>query len=318
MKKVIFTTLLLLFFGACLTLLAQSPEGSTGWETLMPGEPLVLEDDFTGFPFFHSDTDPDQGNSATYKDTTAFRRCVGSIDTVFYEFYQCAFAPNWIAAYAYQDSVTDAAPCDPTPQVSRGFVEISREREQDLTVNGHFIIDLRQLEYVDAVQYSHSSCGGNKRGFTLAKSTDDGETWDTIRMQTGNTSTSLPQPNSFNVQNSACGMRWEDGVWDINVMLRFTQAGGQAVRIQDLKIYGTADPAVGIKDYINEKIKITWHNRIIRLSEVADVSIYNMNGALVKKADRVETLSTSDLPAGMYIVKARTDAKITTVKIVNK
>jgi hypothetical protein len=315
MKKLIFTFLLAGFAGVVINLYSQSPEGSTGWEDLMPGEPLVLEDNFQDFPFFHSDSTSDMGASSIYKDTTAFRRCIGSIDTVFYEFTQCAFAPSWIAAYAYQDSVTPPAPCDPTPQITRGFVEISREAVED-TVIGHFIIDLRQLEFVEAVQWSHSSCGGNKRGFTLAKSLDDGETWDTVRYQHAYPNVAIPQPNSFNCQNSACGMRWEDGIWESNVMLRFTQAYGQAVRIQDLKVYGTAHPSTGINDYIKNEIKISWHNGIIRLSEVADVVVYNMNGTLVIKADQVETLSTSDLTAGMYIVKARTAAKIATTKIV--
>ena len=322
MKKLIFTFLLAGFAGVVINLYSQSPEGSTGWEELMPGEPLVLEDNFQGFPHFHSQANSDDSNSRNtettfgLKDTTAYRRCIGSTDTIFYEFHSCAFAPNWIAAYAYQDSLTGTAPCDQTPQITRGFVEISRYNESQFTDSGYFIIDLRQLEFVEAVQWSHSSCGGNKRGFTLTRSLDDGETWDTVRYQHAYPNVAIPQPNSFNCQNSACGMRWEDGIWESNVMLRFTHAYGQAVRIQDLKVYGTADPSTGINDYINNEIKIGWHNGIIRLSEAADVAIYNINGALVKKADRVEALSTSDLPAGLYIVKARTTANITTAKIV--
>ena len=122
MKKVIFTTFLSAFLGVGVIIYAQSPEGSTGWETLMPGEPLVLEDDFRDFPHFHSQLNTDDSNSRNtettfgLKDTTASRVCIASIDTIKYEFYQCAFAPNWQTAYGYTDSVENN-PSQATPGV---------------------------------------------------------------------------------------------------------------------------------------------------------------------------------------------------------
>jgi hypothetical protein len=321
MKKVNFTLFLAALIGTGLTLRAQSPEGSTGWETLQPGEPLVVDEDFQGFPFFHVDQNPDQGNSDNldpehpgYKNDTTFVIATGSTDTIFYNFYQCAFAPNWIAAYAYTDSVTTGT-STMTAQVTRGFVEISREYASHLTVAGYYIIDLRSLDFVEVVQYAHSSCGGNKRGFTLAKSTDDGVTWDTVRYQSGNISTSLPQPNTYNCQNSAYGMRWEDGIYDFNVMLKFTDGNGQAVRIHDLKIYGDVAHPGGIKGVRDTEIGITCINRVIRLSEKSGLGIYDLKGSLLRRADNVETYSVQDLPEGVYIIRAKTDKKITTRKI---
>jgi len=327
MKRKIFTLLIAALFATGLNLYAQSsPEGSTGWETLQPGEPLLLEEDFQGFSFLHFDSHPNEGSSSNEdplnlgyrEDSTSYVIATGSKDTIFYNFYQCAFAPNWEAAYAYRDSADNALDDQMTPQVTRGFVEISREYSSTFTVNGSFTIDLRQLEFVEVVQYSHSSCGGNKRGYTLEVSTDNGEVWDTLRMQTGNITTSRPQPNSFDCQNSGYAMRWEDGIWNFNVMLRFTQSSGQAPRIHDLKVYGTPSTVSSIENYEKSEIGIVCINKIISLSETSDIGIYDLGGALLRRADMVNTYSVSDLPEGLYIVRAKTNTRTTTRKILLK
>ena len=328
MKRKNFTAI---FFGLLIsgfTRLVIGQSYGTGWGITPPGEPLIIQDNFTDFPFLHADSNPDQGNSDNldpenpgYKDTTAFRVCINSSDTIFYDFYQCAFAPNWQPAYGYRDSLAELTPPVP-PEVSRGFVEVARYYESHATDSGYFIIDLRQVQYLEVIQYTHSSCGGNKRGFTLRKSIDDGVTWDTVRYQRGGFTDNYPESaNAWNCQESAYGMVWEDALYlyESNVMLKFSHAVGQAVRIHDFKAYGWVEPETGINDNdIKQEVSIYCSDKTMILSEPADIVIFNMNGVLVKKAKDVETVSTADLPEGMYVVKARTDRGITTKKILNQ
>ena len=349
MKREIFTLLTVALIGASMSLNAQNPESTgTGWETLMPGEPLVLEEDFSGFEFLHSDSIPDAGNSSNNADwtemghrddSTSFVIAMGSKDTIFYDFYHCAFAPNWIAAYAFDDSLTGGT-STMTPGMSRGFVEISREwGSPHFTVSGHLILDLRQLSFVEVVQYSHSSCGGTKRGFTMSMSTDDGVTWDTVRLHCDGYSYSDFDEliEHYNCQKSAHGMMWEDGIYNSNVMLRWTQdARGQAVRLHDLLVFGTITNPSSVEAVYDTEIEINCRHRIIMLSEVADIGIYDLKGSLLKRADNVQNYAVRDIPDcivlhivcthyavrdipdGVYIVRAKTSDKITTRRILIK
>jgi len=244
-----------------------------------------------------------------------------SYDSIVYDFYQCAFAPNWMPAYWYQDSVNEITQTTP-PEITRGFVEISREWESWATIDGHFIIDLSQVRFIEAIQFSHSSCGGNKRGFTLAASTDYGVTWDTVMVMTGNMTSS--DPPGYDCQESARGMLWELGLYmgslvspGDSVLLRFTKApNNQAVRIHDIKIYGEGH-SMGIGQTRVNRIKISVFYGFIRLSEPADIQVYSVNGMLMRQAQRVESLYIQDLPSGIYIVKAKTDRYLSTRKIFN-
>ncbi len=327
MKRQIFTLLISALIGTALY--AQSGNFGTGW-TLQTSTYLVLDEDFTGFPFVHSDDNPDMGNSDNldtlnpgYIDTILYVKAMGSsFDTISLDFYQCAFAPNWMPAYWYQDSVNELTITTPA-EVSRGFVEISREYESWATINGHLIIDLSEVRFIEAIQFSHSSCGGNKRGFTLAASTDYGVTWDTVMVMTGNSTTS--DPSGYDCQESARGMLWELGLYmgslvspGDSVLLRFTKPPGfvQAVRLHDLKIYGEGH-SMGIGQTRVDRIKISVFNGFIRLSEPADIQVYGVNGMLVRQAQRVESLYIRDLPSGIYIVKAKTDGYLSTRKIFN-
>ena len=104
----------------------------TGWGNLFPSEQLVLNENFMGFDFFHSDSNPSSGNSDNvtdpvsgdpiygFKDDSMYVNFLGSSDQARYIFHQCAFAPEWQTAYANHEDKT------PTPNVSDGFVEISR------------------------------------------------------------------------------------------------------------------------------------------------------------------------------------------------
>lgn len=329
MKREIFTLLTVALIGASMSLNAQNPESTgTGWETLMPGEPLVLEEDFSGFEFLHSDSIPDAGNSSNNADwsemghrddATSFVIAMGSKDTLFYDFYHCAFAPNWIAAWAFAPDKEGDMPAGMSP----GFVEISREwfKDPHWTVAGHFILDLRQLAFVEVVQYSHSSCGGTKRGFTLAMSTDDGVTWDTVRLHFNTYSYSDfdEQFEHYNCDKSAFGMMWEDEIYKSNVMLRWTQDPyPQAVRLHDVLVFGTITNPSSIEAVYDTEIDINCRHRIIMLSEVADIGIYDLKGSLLKRADNVQNYAVRDIPDGVYIVRAKTSDKITTRKLMIK
>jgi hypothetical protein len=252
-------------------------------------------------------------------DSTSFVIATGSKDTLFYDFYHCAFAPNWISAYAYDPEKEGDMPAGMSP----GFVEISRKwfRDPHWSDSGHFVLDLRQLAFVEVVQYSHSSCGGKKRGFTLSMSLDDGNTWDTIRLHWDSYSYSDfdDQFEHYNCEKSGYGMLWEDGIYQSNVMLRWTQDPlPQAVRLHDVKIYGTITTPASVEAVYDTEIDIECRHRIIMLSEVADIGIYNLAGSLLKRADNVQNYAVRDIPDGVYIVRAKTSDKITTRKIMVK
>lgn len=341
MKTKIFTFIFCALTGVSFNSMAQDAGTGTGWAGLAPGSPLVINENFQGFPFFHSDTESNQGNSDNildpisgepvygYKNLTTTVPLVGTQDNaVTYIFDQCAFAPQWKTAYAFRDEV------DNTPNVSNGFVEISRTYPATggnlPTVHGSFVVDLRKLEFVDIIQWSHSSTGGNKRGVLCEVSVDNGTTWDTLRYQPGSNYwaasftkdvfTHAKTPNTYNCQPSAFGMTWEDGIWAENVMLRFSECvipilGGQTARIHDLKVYGdyTSTSAGTIS---KDELKIYSYLKKIRISEQAKVAVYNITGSLVRTADKTNLITMDDMPAGIYLVKAMAGNRAKTAKVI--
>lgn len=342
MKK-IGLLILLAIVGFNYKLYAQLNTG-TGptWGELSPAEPLLIDENFQEFPFFHSDENPDQGNSENvfandgttiiygYKQDTVQVPIIGSdVGNITYYFYQCAFAPEWKTAYAFQQET------DNTPNVSDGFVEISRDYpygEPPYTVHGWFTVDLREIDFVEVIQWSHSSTGGNKRGVMCEFSLDDGATWDTLRYQPGGaaylgsfTKMVAVDPadrvktyNGYRCDPSAFGMTWEDGIWAENVMLRFSECGGQTPRIHDLKVYGTYSGSTAAKVITKDELTIYSFNRKIHISEPSNVNIYNVTGNLVKSASRVSNVSMDEMPAGIYIVKAESDLHRATAKVLIK
>jgi hypothetical protein len=336
MKEKIFTLCFCLILGMG-SLTAQLNTGTgTGWGIdLFPGEPLLLDENFQGFAFFHSDSTPDMGNSNNTLDPvtqevvygyTNFSTNVlvlGTEDSaITYEFYQCAFAPEWQTAYAFKEQGEN------TPNVSNGFVEVSRDYgSTPPTVHGHFIVDLRNIDFVEMIQWSHSSCGGNKRGVMLEFSVDDGTTWDTLRYQPGGAGytegftkdvfTGEKTGNGYRCDPSAYGMLWEDAIYSENMMLRFGEAGGQVPRIHDLKVYGTYT-ASSKKEIPDNDLKIYCVNKTIRISEMADVEVYSLVGKRVKMAQQVNSLAMDDMPQGIYIVKAKGPSAVKTTKVVVK
>ncbi len=319
-----------------LGLSAQDLGTGLTWGTLAPGEPLLLNENFRGFTHFHSRANTNDSNSRNevdgdgnvtkwgYKNDSIEVAILGSeTGKVGYGYYQCAFAPNWSTAYAYRDSVNNGSGSD-TPGISRGFVEISRKYTTHNTVDGYFILDLRRIDFVEVLQYSHSSCGGTRRGLRLDFSLDNGATWDTLRYQPGDAwaSSFTKDPgsgqktsNSFNCTPSAYGMTWEEGIYAENVMLRFTIAGNQALRIHDLKVYGTYTGQTGSKAVTSEELKFHMARRVLRISEMSDVVVYNIAGQMVRSVSQTRQVSFEGMPEGIYLVKARAGNKIKTDKI---
>lgn len=335
MRAKISTLIICLVAGLTFGAYAQPNTGTgvTWGEDFSPSEPLQLNEDFSGFDFFHTDSNPNDGNSDNsfdndgvtiiygYKQDTVDVDMDNGSGQIHYEFYQCAFAPEWQTAYAYQDGGGQTA------NVSNGFVEISREYESTPpTVKGYFLVDLRELDFVDVIEWSHSSTGGNKRGVMCEFSLDDGTTWDTLRYQPGGAKagysfTKSVEDDAFKTSNtyrcdpSAYGMTWADGIWNSNVMLRFGECDGQTARIHDLKVYGTyegnaigdIDDADGLKIYATDKK--------IYFSEEAAVQVYSIAGALVKQSISTNLVSMDDMPRGIYLVKAQNGNKVKAVKV---
>lgn len=337
MKVKNFTLMIGLIAGLTLAANAQLNVGTgVPWGELGFAEPLVLNEDFTGFTFFHTDSTPDMGNSNNmfdpndetkiiygYKNDSVEVPIIGSPSgKIKYIFYQCAFAPEWEAAYTFKDGGGQ------TPNVSNGFVEISRDYGATggyaPTIRGYFTVDLRALDFVEGIQWSHSSTGGNKRGVSCEFSLDDGATWDTLRYQPGvswsnsftkDPTTGVKTPNGYRCDPSAYGMTWEDGIYASNVMIRFLEAGGQTPRIHDLKVYGTYT-STAAKNIADNSLKIYAANKKIMISEEAAVEVFNIAGVLVKKAGKTNMIAMDDMPVGIYLVKAQNRTKFKTTKVV--
>ena len=334
-KKLVFPAIM--FFSLCFNALGQDDidDTGTGWGNLFPSEQLVLNENFMGFDFFHSDSNPSSGNSDNvtdpvsgdpiygFKDDSMYVNFLGSSDQARYIFHQCAFAPEWETAYANHEDKT------PTPNVSDGFVEISRTYPASggnlPMVHGEFILDLRQLSYVEVVEWSHSSCGGNKRGVMLEFSLDDGATWDTLRYQPGQAQfqTSFTKDvtsrektdNEYSCQESALGMAWEEGIYtDQPLMLRFGECNGQTPRIHDVRVYGV--PLHTAAEQINlNKLKIHCYNNIIRISKLADAKIYDLSGKLLLSAENTNYINLDNFQKGVYLVKVQSGNAYGTSKI---
>jgi hypothetical protein len=336
MKARIFTLLSALFLMGTLSSTAQLDIGTgVTWGTLSPSEPLLLNENFQGYDFYHNDLNTDMGNSDHIYDTDGttiiygFKNQTNEVPIIGsdkgkikYTFYQCAFAPDWKAAWAFRDNGEN------TPNVSDGFVEISRKDSVYSTiptVHGTLTVDLREIEFVEVIQWSHSSTGGNKRGVMCEISINDGTTWDTLRYQPGNNwgfsftkdpTTGVKTSNGYRCDPSAYGMTWEDGIYTSNVMLRFGEAGGQTPRIHDLKVYGTYTPPTAIKEIKDSNIKISNYNRNVRISEPAKVAIYSITGNLVKMVENEQLISLETVPAGIYLVKASNGKQMNVKKII--
>ncbi len=336
MKERIITLFVFIVFVCGFKAYSQDDGIGTGWGNLFPSEPLVLNENFMGFSFFHTDNNPDSGNSENsidpvsgdvifgYKEDSLEIPFLGSqFSKAKYVFKQCAFAPEWSSAYAYKNASEN------TQNVSDGFVEISREDNvysSVPTIRGYMILDLRQLEYVEIIQWTHSSTGGRKRGVMLEISLDDGNTWDTLRYQPGENfmasftkDFSFGEPvktfNEYRCEPSGYGMVWEDGIWTDNVMLRFREAGGQTPRIHDIKVHGTLKVQTAIGDKILNDFKVFSYGKSIRVSKLANIDVYNLSGKKVLSAQHTNYLQLDNVREGIYFVRAKVNDVIKTSKV---
>lgn len=311
----------------------------TGWSDLNPTSPLILKEDFTGFDFYGNWAHTNNSNSKEAVDEVTGDTIPANISgtktitflnselEVIYTWDSCAFAPEWGVAYSLD---SDGIPVDPDPTtsgVSNGFVEIARNGYG--TLAGEFIIDLRNADFIEAIQYSHSSCGGYRRGFMLQFSLDNGETWDTLRYQLGDhyTMNFTKDPffpddkisNDINCTPSGNGMLWEDALYSENVMLMFSSESveSQAVRLHDFKVYGELpdDPGSAVSDVVNN-FNLKFSDGHVVISEKADIYVFEVTGKLVKRSFSVRSLSLTDVPDGIYIVKAQNNRNTASEKIV--
>lgn len=340
MKTKIITHIFATLFICSIVSNAQNTGTGINWETsqIQPGSPILVDENFQGFEFFHTDADPDSGNSENtldedgetiiwgYKDLEVDVPIIGNDDkSVHYSFTQCAFAPDWMTAYAHKDMQSSGSGSN-SPFVSDGFVEVSREYPSAVpTLQGYFTVDLTNIAFVEIIQWSHSSTGGNKRGVLCEFSLDNGTTWDTLRYQPGNAYgasfttdpfTGDKTPNNYRCDPSAYGISWIDELYIENLMLRFSEAGGQTPRIHDLKVYG--DMPVSVNEIDSESIKVITRNKEIVLSQVANVQVYNLSGAKVIDVSNTNRILMGNYPAGVYFVKTVSGNKIQTTKLLIK
>lgn len=309
------------------------------WGTLAPAEPMLLNEKFQGFGVFHSDKNANEGNSDNvigasgdvvfgYKNDTVDVPIIGyPAGKIRYYYYQCAFAPNWLTAYAFRDSLGTGSGAN-SANVSRGFVEISRtyatSGSNAPTVHGWFIVDLRALEFVEVVQWSHSSTGGNKRGVMCEFSIDDGKTWDTLRYQPGtnyagsftkDVATGKKTSNGFRCDPSAYGMTWEEGIYSEKIMLRFGEAGGQTPRLHDLKVFGTYSPQSSARKVNQDGPRIFYYHNKVTVNTEADVTVYDLTGKLLLAKEKTRSVVLNQFSPGIYIVKAMAGNLVTSEKI---
>lgn len=337
MKTKIFTLFATAFMLGGLGLSAQNTGTGMNWDDNPPGSPILIDENFQGFEFFHSDETPDEGNSNNALDEDGETIIWGYTDidnvevpiingdggTISYSFLQCAFSPDWMAAWAYKD-LTENGSGENTANVSNGFVEVSREYPSAVpTLPGYFEVDLTNIAFVDMIQWTHSSCGGRRRGVLLEISLDNGASWDTLRYQPGDQwslsftrdpFTSDDTPNTYSCEPSAYGMTWVDEIYMDNVMLRFVVANGQVPRIHDLKVYGEY-ASNSVSDVKKEWLNIYSRNKQIHLSKAVNVEVYNLSGALVASQMNTNLVNMDNQSAGIYFVKATSNGNIQTTKI---
>lgn len=316
MKKKLTTLCALAALFLCMNISADDTYPGLGWGYLGLGEgdyprPFI-DENFQNWTKTHTATEAFVKLGTAWLSTKYFDEdiavpvydAITGVDTgekLMFKLIQCAVAPDFYSQYYYENQL------DPTKwteyshsNVSKGYVELGRTAYSGAaTQNGELIIS--KMEYIEGVQYSYASTGGNKRGFTLSKSTDDGNTWEIVRQETGNLTTST---SGYNVQESGYGIRFEDIIDTENVMLKFEIFAEQVLRIHDLKIYGKKGAPSGIDSNQIDAFSIKKINENVVLSEESDVEIYAISGQLIKTKQNCTTISISELPSGVYIVKA--------------
>lgn len=89
---------------------------------------------------------------------------------------------------------------------------------------------------------------------------------------------------------------------------------GDPVNIFAIKIYTNADKTVvGIENEELEKFDITLAGEKLIITENANIQLYSLQGKLIMSVNNVEELDITNIPQGMYIVKAQSADKTQTV-----
>lgn len=326
-----FKFLILFFFASTMCLSSYAYDltgGGTGWGVsgiAEAGYPIIMNENFQNWTSYTSITDTSvfvTGGTAAcssiwYPDTTNIKVPVYSNstktgDSCALRLVSCAVAPSYWSQYHYDPTKTTYS----STLASKGYVEIGRTTSAPIAPSEGALIT-PVFSYVEGIQYSFSSTGGNKRGFTLWYSTDKGVTWTALRNETGSTGGT----GGVNLLASGYGILFEDLVELSNVMFKFTTCSTnvQIVKIHDLIVYGTyATTTAGVSSATSSSLQITTSQNYITTSQEANVNIYTISGSAVSSEKNVTEVSTENLPSGVYIVKATSvsDGSVKTVKIV--
>lgn len=201
--------------------------------------------------------------------------------------------------------------------VSNGFVELKRYYTGGSTPSltpglGHLIIG--PISYLEYIQYSTSTNGGNKRGFYLEKSedaisaNDPLATWTVVRRETGNITLSTSKDNNLECSN---GMQWEDDINGVDCYLRFSNTttaadgGAQMIRIHDVKIWGEPSQITGINTAVATQLRASINNIRVKLTDYAEIDIFDISGNKILSHIDTKELNIANIPGGIYIMKAK-------------
>jgi len=206
--------------------------------------------------------------------------------------------------------------------VSNGFIELKRYYTGGSTPSlspglGHLIIG--PISYLEYIQYSTSTNGGNKRGFYLEKSEDGGDTWTLVRRETSNLTLSTSGDNNLECSN---GMQWEDDINGVDCYLRFrntttaADGGAQMIRIHDVKIWGEPSLISGVNTSVATQLRASINNIRVKLTDFADIDIFDISGTKVLSQIDTKELNIANLPGGVYIMKAKNANSTLTKKFI--
>ena len=271
------------------TTMVSGQDLTPGW--FYGGTDIIVQTDFQDWESNHTTTD------GKVRSTEYFDWEKPLTAGVTMKMIECAATPSF-AQQLFHEGNENA-----NNRITFGSLEVSRKTSNGTNNNkkeydGSVVIG--PFAYAKIVQYSYSSMGGNRRAITLQRSTDGGESWQDVRNPVA--------ANNNSYEGSGLGLLVEDTIGEsdadcTNVLLKFTINQNQDYRLHEIKVFDGRN-ATSINQVSINELGITPTNDYVDVSDVANIQIYNMNGALVKEQPNTTRLSTTDLPQGTYIVKA--------------
>jgi hypothetical protein len=192
--------------------------------------------------------------------------------------------------------------------------------------------------HLDLLQYTVSNFG-NRRGFRLEYSIDQGQTWVLIRNERGNSvSDTINSTSLESLTNSPKGTVWEDQISLDDAMIRFTRSSvnSQIFRLHDLRIYGIGlfedmndaafetNSGIAWSDWMSteqarhENMSIKYSNGILNYSDIPVWSrVMNLYGKTLRSYSDEQVINLTDLVEGVYMVQVcGKDGKTLTEKII--